>query len=184
MNILEGTYTTLRAPEPEDLEYFYQWENDSEVWQVSNTITPFSRYTLRQYIESSRLDIYETHQLRLMIDKRYAAGSTEKEGHRTIGTIDLFDFDPYHHRAGVGILIGEKSERGNGLAGDALKTLILYSFSFLKLHQLYCNISSDNQTSLKFFQKSGFEIAGTKKDWIYGGNGTYLDEYLLQLIKK
>ena len=58
----------LRAPEPGDIDVLYLWENDPEIWQVSNTITPFSRYILEKYIENAHLDIYQVKQLRLMID--------------------------------------------------------------------------------------------------------------------
>ena len=30
----------LRALEPEDLECLYQWENDMDLWEVSDTLTP------------------------------------------------------------------------------------------------------------------------------------------------
>lgn len=173
MKLLEGTLIRLRAPEPEDLEYFYKWENDSDIWLISNTITPFSRYILKEYIATAHLDIYENKQLRLMIDTL--------DGMGTIGSIDLFDFDPYHNRAGVGILIGEESDRGKGYADDALKVLINYAFAVLKLHQLYCNIGSENQKSLRLFQNNGFSVVGEKKEWNRGMRG-WQDEYLLQLI--
>ena len=44
----------LRAPEPEDLELLYNWENDTSIWQLSNTLTPFSKFALRKYIENSK----------------------------------------------------------------------------------------------------------------------------------
>ena len=89
MKILEGNFVQLRAPEPEDLECLYQWENDTEIWRVSNTIAPFSRFVLKQYIESAHLDIYETRQVRFMIGL-----NNNIDPAKTIGTIDLFDFDP------------------------------------------------------------------------------------------
>ena len=48
----------LRALEPEDLECLYQWENDMDLWEVSDTLTPFSLFTLKKYIETCHLDIY------------------------------------------------------------------------------------------------------------------------------
>ena len=104
----------LRAIEPEDIDLIYSWENDPSVWPVSNTIAPFSRYVLTKYIESSHLDIFQTRQLRLMID--LYKDNNQKQ---TIGSIDLFDFDPFHMRAGVGVLIGNTSNRGKGFATDA-----------------------------------------------------------------
>jgi diamine N-acetyltransferase len=100
---------------------------------------------------------------------------------RTIGTIDLFDFDPYHLRAGVGILIGDKSERRKGYAFEALRNFIQYSFNILQLHQLFCNITPDNKESLNLFKKCGFRITGRKADWIKNSNG-YTEEFMLQLI--
>jgi diamine N-acetyltransferase len=174
--MLEGKFVQLRAPEPEDLECLYRWENNTDIWQVSNTIAPFSRFVLKQYIESAHLDIYETRQLRFMIDLNNNVGAK-----KTIGTIDLFDFDPYHNRAGIGILIGDTVERGKGYANDTLQTLIHYAFTVLKLHQLYCNISKENQQSLNLFQNNGFVIIGEKKDWLKTIDG-WAAEYILQLI--
>ncbi|GAL61142.1 acetyltransferase [Algibacter lectus] len=52
----------------------------------------------------------------------------------------------------------------------------------MDLHQLYCNISEENTTSIKLFTNQGFEQIGLKKDWNYI-NGSYKNEYLFQLIK-
>jgi len=173
---MTGVEIILRAPEPADLDILYQWENDPETWKVSNTITPFSKYILQKYIENAHLDIYQVKQLRLMIDV------TEKgKTLRTVGTIDLFDFDPYHLRAGVGILIGNKSDRKQGYATLALKKFIAYSFDTLQLHQLFCNITAVNDESLKLFKKCGFKITGRKADWIKISGG-FAEEIMLQLI--
>jgi diamine N-acetyltransferase len=175
LNLLEGNTILLRAPEPEDLENLYRWENDTDIWQVSNTIVPFSRFTLRSYIENAHRDIYETQQIRFMID------ATNQNPFQTVGTIDVFDFDPYHNRAGVGILIGKLDERGKGYAKEAINVLVGYAFSILKLHQLYCNISISNLSSIKLFQNCGFEITGEKKEWIKSLDG-WQNECFLQRI--
>ena len=163
----------LRAPEPEDLELLYGWENNTSHWIISNTIVPFSKYTLKRYLENSHKNIYETGQLRLMIDHI-------SDG-KTIGTIDLFDFDPFHKRAGVGILIADEAYRRKGYASMALKCLVDYCFGTLQLHQLYCNILSNNCESMDLFRKTGFIEAGIKKDWVKTNDG-YIDEHLFQLI--
>jgi len=68
--MLEGKNLKLRALEPSDIDLLYEWENNEKLWYLSNTITPFSRFTLEQYILNSHQDIYTTKQLRLMIDKK------------------------------------------------------------------------------------------------------------------
>ncbi|MGQ7868438.1 GNAT family N-acetyltransferase [Sunxiuqinia sp. sy24] len=174
LNKLAHGQIRFRPLEPEDLELIYQWENDPEIWQVSNTLVPFSRYILKQYIAESHRDIYETKQLRLII---------EIKSGQAVGAIDLFDFDPYHQRAGIGILIYNKDEQGKGLATDALRLMALYATDILGLHQLYANITVDNQASIHLFKKVGFQYAGNKKDWIKTPEG-WLDEELYQLILK
>lgn len=163
----------LRAPEPEDLAILYKWENDPSIWQVSNTLSPFSKYTLRKYIENSHKSIFETGQLRFMIEIN--------ENSKTIGTIDLFDFDPFNLRAGVGILIADTDERRKGYAAMAIRCLLDYCFSNLKLHQLYCNITEDNKASIELFRKMGFIEIGRKKEWIRENKG-FSDEIMFQMI--
>lgn len=172
--MLKNEIVYLRALEPDDVDYLYKWENDIDIWQVSTTNKPFSKYELAKYIaETALLDIYEAKQLRLLIIEN----STQKPS----GLIDIFDFDPANMRAGVGIAINDKNQRGKKLATNALKLLIEYSFNQLHLHQLYCNISVTNTASLKLFENSGFVKCGHLKQWHLNRNG-WSDEYILQLI--
>jgi diamine N-acetyltransferase len=166
---------SLRALEPEDLELLYEWENNLSYWVISNTVVPFSKYTLKRYLKNSHKNIYETGQLRLMID--------HIPNNKTIGTIDIFDFDPFHKRAGLGILIAKEEYRRKGYASMSIKCLVDYCFSTLQLHQIYCNILANNCESMDLFKKAGFVQSGIKKDWIRTSDG-YLDEYIFQLISR
>jgi diamine N-acetyltransferase len=176
---LKGEHILLRAVEPADIDVLYQWENDTDNWKVSNTLAPFSRFVLEQYIATAHQDIYTVKQLRLMINR---SPSSQAEGSMPVGCIDLFDFEPNHQRAGVGILISDKSDRRKGYASEALEILIQYCFLSLNLHQLYCNITPDNEASILLFQKHGFQITGIKKEWIREGT-TFKDELMLQRIR-
>lgn len=171
----EQSQIALRAPEPADVDLLYDWENDQKIWHLSNTKVPFSRFDLEQYVLSSEKDIYAAKQARFMIDL-----ISRDDAAKTIGSIDLFDFDPANLRAGIGILISAE-KRKQGYASQALKQLIEYAFNTLNLHQLYCNITENNEASLKLFQGEGFTIIGLKKDWIRMER-KWLNEYLLQLI--
>lgn len=169
-NQLKYGKITLRPLEPSDIELLYQWENNIEIWEVSNTKTPFSKHILAQYMVEAAKDIYETKQLRFII---------QNENHEPVGAIDLFDFEPYHLRAGVGILIHIKTDRNKGYATDALEALSNYSVEILGLKQLYANIAIDNINSIHLFEKSGFKQVGIKKEWIKTISG-WKDEILFQ----
>ncbi len=171
---MKSELISLRAIEPADIEVLYNWENNHQLWHLSNTITPFSRFVLEQYLIDAIQDIFTTKQLKLIIE----LSSTNE----IIGCIDLFDFDPIHKRAGIGVLINE-CEQKKGYASEALKLLIDYAFIKLDLHQLYSNILTDNKASIQLFQKYNFVIQGEKIDWIMF-DGLWKNEYLLQLIKE
>ncbi|MCA4793084.1 GNAT family N-acetyltransferase [Myroides odoratimimus] len=170
---IRGNAIFLRALEPEDLEFIYQIENDVDLWEVSNTVTPYSRFLIRQYLENAHLDIYEVKQLRLVI--------CDIDTEQTLGLIDLFEFDPKNNRAGVGIVIQHPEDRGKGAGAEALELVINYGKEVLGLHQLYANISVDNYPSQQLFLKYGFKLVGIKKDWERVG-GVYKDEALYQLL--
>ena len=174
--ILKGKRLYLRAVEPSDIDLLYGWENDPSIWRVSNTFTPYSRFQIEEYVMNVQNDIYTTKQLRLMV-----TGHNGKIKDQTIGAIDLFDFDPFHLRAGIGILIREEF-RGNGYASETLEILIHYAFDILNLRQLYSNITPDNTSSISLFEKFGFERCGIKKDWVRTGN-SWLEEWMFQLIR-
>lgn len=173
MITLKGENIYLRALEPEDLEFVFAIENDETIWEISNTQTPYSRFLIKQYLENAHQDIYEAKQLRLAICK--------VETKKAIGLIDLFDFDPKNHRAGIGIVIQHEIDRGKGVGKEALNLLVDYAFNQLNLHQLYANIGVNNDISLKLFTTFGFQKIGIKKDWVYL-RGNYYDEAILQMI--
>ena len=173
MTTLKGNNIYLRALEPEDLEFIFTVENNEQIWEVSNTQTPYSRFLIKQYLENAQQDIYEAKQLRLAICKNNSV--------KPVGLVDLFDFDPKNNRAGVGIVINENEHRNQGVGQEALELLINYAFKQLNLHQLFANINSNNVASLMLFSKFGFQKIGVKKDWNFN-QGKYSDEELFQLI--
>lgn len=175
MITLKGINIFLRALEPEDLEFVYAIENDENIWEVSNTITPYSKFLIRQYLENAQQDIYEAKQLRLALCKK---GNSE-----AFGLIDLFDFDAKNKRAGVGIIIQDEADRNNGFGKEALGLVIDYAFEQLQLHQLYANIGTENKASVALFTTFGFKKSGVKRDWNCTNNA-FQDEAFFQLIKK
>lgn len=163
----------LRSPEPEDLELLYRMENDTRLWSVGCSTLPYSRHTLRAYLEQSTQDLYAESQARFII--------TLHSGEST-GMIDLASFDPHNSRAEV--CIGLLDEyRNQGIANEALMLLSEYAFGFLHLHQLYAYVPSDNAASLQLFKKAGFETTSLLKEWIHD-NRQYKDVHLMQLIEK
>ena len=163
---------TLRALEPDDLEFLYALENDRDIWGVSDTLAPVSRHALREYLAHATADFHAVRQLRLVI-------TTEIES-PAVGVIDLFDYDPLHQRAGVGIIILAR-QRLHGYARQALELLKNHAREVLRLHQIYATVGADNQASLSLFRTAGFQRVGTRRAWLRTAQG-WQDAVELQLL--
>lgn len=169
---LSDDIITLRALEPTDLDILYKWENDTSLWEVGNTIAPFSRAQLWEYIQNYDGDIFRSHQLRLMIMLN-ANGET-------IGTIDFYDFDPFNDRAAIGILI-DKSYQNKGYGKKAVNLTLRYALKYLGLCQVLAIVPVDNDRSVELFKKCGFSSVGKIKSWLKTGR-TYRDVLLMQYL--
>jgi diamine N-acetyltransferase len=169
---MKGKKIFLRAVEPTDLDTMYRWENDPENWLVSNTSNPFSKHVLEQYVFAIH-DLMKDGQARLVI--------CMNDSKEAVGAIDLFELDMVHRRVGVGILV-DKDHRGKGIASEALSIVIDHCFTTLGMHQIFCDVLSENASSMKLFKNNGFKETGVKKEWLFH-DGKWKDEHLLQLIK-
>ena len=152
----------LRALEPDDLDFLYALENDPDIWGVSDTLAPVSRHALREYLAHANADFYVVRQLRLVV-------TTEIDG-PAVGVVDLFDYDPLHQRAGVGITI-LASQRRHGYARQALDLIQNHARTVLRLHQIYATVGYSNAPSLRLFQGAGFRRVGTRRAWLRTASG-------------
>lgn len=150
----------LRAVELSDVDLLYEWENDMELWEVSSTMRPFSKYALENYVLNSQNEsLYSAKQMRLMIDIE------ENNSTYTIGCIDIYDYEARDSKAGVGIFICQE-ERKKGYAQKAISQIEKLMKSVYNIHQLYAFVSEDNAKSIALFKKCGYNFAATLKDWI------------------
>jgi diamine N-acetyltransferase len=170
MPLLKDDIITLRALEPTDLDALYKWENDTTLWEVGSSISPYSRKQLWEYINNYDGDIFSAHQLRMMIINN----ATDE----VIGTIDIYDFDATNRRAAIGVLIDhDQARKGYGTA--AVNLILNYASSALGLHQVYVYVPIDNKPSIKLFRKCGFKSAGCLRSWLCR-RGTYADVTVMQ----
>ena len=170
--MLEDQTIRLRALEPEDLDVLMRWENDADSWQVGNTLAPYSRYALRQYLEQSVEDLYTTRELKLVI--------VHKASGESIGLIDLFHFDPHHRRIELGVLV-DAAWRRQGVATAAVRLALEYALDFLHLHQVYCLVEENNTASRDMLLAAGLTQGGVWRDWLHCGDG-YHHAVMLQKI--
>lgn len=168
--MLQGKNLSLRLPKMSDAEIILRWENTHENKRYSDNKSNYSILQIQQYIRDAK-NIKENKQLRMMI-----CVSTQQ---LPIGAIDLFEIDFDKGKAEIGILIAEKENRNKGFGEEALSLLEDYAKTKLQINHLICEIQSDNESSIRLFEKSNYQKFGTKKNQ-YFIEGILLDTYFYQ----
>ena len=162
----------LRALEPTDLDLLYEIENDPDVWDVTSSPSPWSRWALRQYLESQPADIAQTGQLRLVVESGSVDGG--------MGFVVLFSYDALQRRAEVGIAI-RRSARRTHLGLAALQALQHYAKNHLHLRLLYAKIRTADEACHKLFQAAAYRRVATLPQWHLTADGA-VDVDVLSLV--
>lgn len=161
MRLLSDENIMLRPVEPGDADVMWEMESDSEQWIHNGMAAPYSLHNLKEYANNYDADPIRSGQLRLIIE------STDTK--EILGAVDMYDINPLHRRAFVGIYICCEF-RKSGYALKALKLLEDYAFKLLNMHQLGAKIISKNKGSIKLFKKLGYNFIATLPDWYKSGN--------------
>lgn len=140
----------MRAPEPEDLDFIYELENDRDNWVYGDTHQEISKAVLKRWLFQG-VDVYESKHLRLLAcqDKEPAA------------CVDLLNIDFFHQMAYVAV-ITQKEYREKGLAEYALNGISERAKNDLGLRNIFAEVSNSNEASKRLFTKCGFKVIGKK----------------------
>ncbi len=170
--MLTDNIIRLRAPEPDDIDSMYRWENDTDSWSEGAVRAPMSRHLLHDFVINYNPDPYATSQMRLIIEL--------VENSRPVGCIDLYEFDGFNRRSGLGIVIDPACrKRGYGLR--ALELMCGYVRQELGLHQLWAVVSRTNEASNRLFRSAGFTPSGNLRSWVRKGE-SYVDALIYQRL--
>jgi len=173
-HFIDGVNIYLRGVFASDANANYcKWMNDTEVTQyLESRFYPHSVESITSYI--SQVKASSGSVLLAIVAK-------DKNIH--IGNIKLGSINWIHRYADVGILIGDKTYWGKGIAVEAIKLVIEYAFKKLNLHRLEAGCYSNNIASIKAFKKAGFIEEGCLKQR-YFFNGGYVDRVCLGILRE
>lgn len=145
--MIEGDQIILRPIHLADAATVLEWENNPELWKVTETPGPFVLSEIENFINTSN-DLFAHGQMRWVI--------CDKISHRKIGALDLFDYSAFEKTSGIGILIADRSDRRKGFANEAISLLIPHLRTTFRIEKIHCMIHSDNEASIRLFEKNGF----------------------------
>lgn len=129
---------------------------------------------VNQYLES-RFDKHTiestTRFVTLMLESEtdLLLGIRDVDSGKHVGNIKLGLFNKYHRTAEIGLLIGDKSVWGKGLATDALGMVVDLART-LEMRKLTAGCYSSNIGSKRVFEKIGFEVEGVRKAQVLSNN--------------
>jgi RimJ/RimL family protein N-acetyltransferase len=101
---------------------------------------------------------------------------------RLVGLTRLYDIEPNHRTAILGISIGRESEWGKGFGTDASKVTIRYGFQELNLHRIWLDVFGYNDRAQALYRKLGFSEEGRLREH-FERDGRRHDVILMGLLR-
>lgn len=166
---LSGSRVSLFSFEDRELnsDSYLRWMNDRENVKTigrNDYLLPVNIEKLRAYVNG--LDRNKTAFLAIY----YSDNATElkdKTQMKFVGTLKIYDIDFESKKASIGIMVGERTLWGKGIASEAIKLACNYCFQTLNFHKVCAGYFQTNTGMAKAFSKNGFEIEGVLKEHFF-----------------
>ena len=164
MSTLQGALVSLRPPLPEDV---------SHLAEIRRTPTVLERWRggddLTAAVEE---DLAETDTTGYVI---------EFEG-RIVGWVQWHaEEDPDYRHAGIDIYV-DPAVHGRGVGTDAVRTVARHLLVDHGYHRLVIDPAADNAAAIRSYGKVGFRPVGVMRRYERGGDGTWHDGLLMDLL--
>ncbi len=170
---IEGKNIFLKKMRVADVTDDYcKWMNDPKIMKyLESRFTHHTIESLKKYVQDKEKKGDEI--IFAIISKRE---------NKHIGNIKIGPINKIHKFADIGLLIGNKSFWGRGIATEAIGLIVDYAFNKLNIHKLMAGVYSENIASIKAFKKNGFKEEGISRKQ-YLCNGKYVDRINLGILK-
>ncbi len=173
MNFWEGKKIRLRSIEPEDYDFFYRWNLETETqMQLDRIWFPSSIERQKKWAEKKSVEHRADDQHFLVI---------ETLDEKPIGSINANQTNRIHGSFKYGIAV-HASARRKGYASDALNIFLNYYFNELRYNKVNATVYEFNVASIKLHEKLQFTREGRLRQTIYS-NGQFWDELIFGMTK-
>jgi diamine N-acetyltransferase len=174
-HMLAGRVALLRPLRASDRARSVCWRNDAE---IRDNVLGY-RFPVTEEMEAHWVDAVLKDQSRT----RVVLAIGDKADGAFVGLVYLNDIDWFVRHAEFGILVGERSRQGRGLAKDALALVACYAFRTLNLNRLYLRVVSFNKRALRLYRSFGFVEEGIQRQHAFL-RGRYYDVVLMGLLRR
>jgi RimJ/RimL family protein N-acetyltransferase len=166
---LVGSQFTLAPLEPEHLEQYCRWFADPEVTRFLKVQAPPTLAEEQAWFArtaASQIDV---------VWGIFADG-------QHLGSTAIRSIDWRNRRAVTGIVIGERSWWGRGLATAAHALRTRYAFDELNLEKLVTTVIEGNTASRRALERIGYQMVGVHRKHEFR-QGRWLDTWVGELLR-
>lgn len=102
----------------------------------------------------------------------------------TVGLIIFHEEnDPDYRHAGLDVAL-HPDAHGQGLGADAVRTLARYLFDVRAHHRIVIDPAATNERAIRSYRRVGFRDVGVMRRYERGGDGTWHDGLLMDLLRE
>jgi RimJ/RimL family protein N-acetyltransferase len=153
LDLFRGALVRLDAWDVDaDAEEFAAWHSEMEFLRLGydQGARPLSVHEARGTLERWRDDWPASVNF---------AVRAQSDG-RLVGMTRLYDVEPLHRTAILGISVGRRADWGKGYGTDASKITIRYGFQELNLHRVWLDVFGYNDRAKALYERLGFTEEG------------------------
>lgn len=166
-NVADQGQVTIRALEMSDLEGWAALRNCPHV-QRHTLGLPFAS------VESARRNLEQGLDTRRTLVALLAG--------QIVGAVTLEAMrNRRAHVAQIGIMVHDDYTR-RGIGSQLMAAILDIADNWLNLRRLELQVYTDNEEAIHLYQRFGFEIEGTLRDYAYG-QGRYQDAYYMARVR-
>lgn len=173
-NIFEGNLVRLRAVEPSDWEFYFNWDRGTtengrltdEIWFPSSSVA--SKEWAEKEARHQDGDAFRFH-IETLIGE-------------PVGTINTHACQPRSGTFMYGLGIKEEHRR-KGYASEAIRLVLRYYFGERRYQKCNAEVFSFNEPSIRLHERLGFTLEGRLRRMIYSG-GAFHDALIYGITRE
>ncbi len=170
---LTGERIVLRELRSEDAADLFVWRSDPVV---------------QRYNSAPMQDVSEAAALIDELRREYATQTaiywavTLRDEDRALGLFGFVGWERGHRRADIGYDL-RRDHWGQGIATEALTTMLHFGFGPMDLNRIEAQTIADNHESVRLLTRLGFQRDGLRRAYSWEEDGTFHDGAIYGLLK-
>jgi RimJ/RimL family protein N-acetyltransferase len=100
------------------------------------------------------------------------------ESGQPVGNVGLYDTNPRHRTAMIGISLMDRRAWGHGYAGEAMRLLLRFAFHELDFAKIDLNVYAINARAIALYERLGFQHEGRIRSAIFAAGQRWDDLFM------